>query len=277
MRERGWQAALRERYGDSKFRTGADAGDAGGDAGDAGGDAAAALFAARRAGAAVVCAAVVAALGEAGAPPSPQASGLLAPPRQTPKADFEALRAAAAVLRGAERPLEALDVGEFLIDPQRAGAVAALVGVMHLRDTGGDTGTDDTGGRLRALQVALPHLNGGTRHVRVLMWTLGRLMIHAGWRAKDDLATHSFTITELIRGAIAGPMSKVNLSDGIRLGNKFVGTAEYYLPTMGAEYYRSSCTGVIAACRALSSLDRGVGGEVRRLTAMPTIDGDVEV
>lgn len=260
MRERGWQAALRERYGDSKFRTGADAGDAGGDA--------AAAFAARRAGAAVVCAAVVAALGEAGAPPSPQASGLLAPPRQTPKADFEALRAAAAVLRGAERPLEALDVGEFLIDPQRAGAVAALVGVMHLRDTGGDTGTDDTGGRLRALQVALPHLNGGTRHVRVLMWTLGRLMIHAGWRAKDDLTSHSFTITELIRGAIAGPMSKVNLSDGIRLGNKFVGSAECY---------RSSCTGVIAACRALSSLDRGVGGEVRRLTAMPTIDGDVEV
>ena len=103
MRERGWQAALRERYGDSKFRTGADAGDAGGDAGDAGGDAAAALFAARRAGAAVVCAAVVAALGEAGAPPSPQASGLLAPPRQTPKADIEALRAAAAVLRGAEQ------------------------------------------------------------------------------------------------------------------------------------------------------------------------------
>ena len=265
MRERGWQAALRERYGDSKFRIGADAG-------DAGGDAAAALFAARRAGAAVVCAAVVAALGEAGAPPSPQASGLLAPPRQTPKADIEALRAASAVLRGAERPLEALDVGEFLIDPQRAGAVAALVGVMHLRDTGGDTGTDDTGGRLRALQVALPHLNGGTRHVRVLMWTLGRLMIHAGWRAKDDLTSHSFTITELIRGAIAG---KVNLSDqsdgitdGIRLGNKFVGSAECY---------RSSCTGVIAACRALSSLDRGVGGEVRRLTAMPTIDGDVEV
>ena len=268
MRERGWQAALRERYGDSKPRTGADAGDAGGDA--------AAAFAARRAGAAVVCAAVVAALGEAGAPPSPQAGGLLAPPRQTPKADFEALRAAAAVLRGAERPLEALDVGEFLIDSQRAGAVAALVGVMHLRDTDDDdammqlrdTGTDDTGGRLRALQVALPHLNGGTRHVRVLMWTLGRLMIHAGWRAKDDLTTHSFTITELIRGAIAGPISKVNLSDGIRLGNEFVGTAECY---------RSSCTGVIAACRALSLLDRGVGGEVRRLTAMPTIDGDVEV